>query len=175
MLLAFLLIATLACHWVLFVITLPWARVCHDVEHSCHDRRCPLDLRACRWAKSDGVLGLFDSKMAVFAAEGAPCVHRARHHLDLAVSTPPFPSAFQLDRYFVKDGLWYSTCQAGWPAVLAAFSVIGLPMWLATPVIGIAMIVAFRRLAREIVSRKAVPWSGRTGCRAVRALRPTVS
>lgn len=61
---------------------------------------------------------------------------------------PPLHESFRQLRVVVKEGIWISAYQPGWPALLSLFERIGAPLWIVNPLVGGANLLAFFALAR---------------------------
>lgn len=69
---------------------------------------------------------------------------------------PADPGLVQQAYLFSKDGHWVSQYLPGWPAVLAAFAALRLPMWLAAPGCVAAMLTVLGIAARRVSGRADV-------------------
>lgn len=65
---------------------------------------------------------------------------------------PPVPDAFASNHVLIKDGKWVSQYPPGWPIIIAGVTSLGLPAYVASPVMALLLLLGFARLARELVS-----------------------
>jgi hypothetical protein len=71
----------------------------------------------------------------------------------LWVDPPPLRDAFRLIRFIDTDTQWISAYYPGWPAVMAAGKLVGLPLWTMSPIIGVLLLVVYYVLAKEVVGK----------------------
>ena len=70
-------------------------------------------------------------------------------HLRLWNPPPPDPQLFDQNYLVVKQGIWVSQYQPGWPAILALFEAIGLPAWIAAPTCGALLLIVLGAALRQ--------------------------
>ncbi len=71
----------------------------------------------------------------------------------LTMPAPPVPDAFNLDLMSLEAGRWFSPVPPGWPAVLSAGVIFGVP-WLVNPVLAGICVLLASVLLREIYPRR---------------------
>jgi hypothetical protein len=67
-------------------------------------------------------------------------------------SLPSVPDVFASPRVLIKDGKWVSQYPPGWPIIIAGVTSLGLPAYVASPVMALLLLFGFSRLTRELVS-----------------------
>lgn len=77
----------------------------------------------------------------------------------LWLDPPPLVEAFRSFRFFDVGDKWVSQYSPGWAMLMAPAGALGLPLWIVSPLIGAATLVAFFTLARRYVSRESA-WIG---------------
>jgi hypothetical protein len=66
----------------------------------------------------------------------------------IALPAPPVPEAFNFLHIMIYQGKWYGIMNPGWPALLAAGEMVGLP-WLVNPLAGALALLVFLAFFRE--------------------------
>ncbi|MBI2956066.1 MAG: hypothetical protein HYY26_02015 [Acidobacteria bacterium] len=104
------------------------------------------------WVALDGMPHVPDEAGYIF-----PAKYLATGRLYLPV--PPEPEAFVCEFQLIEGAKWFGAVPAGWPAVLAAGFVAGLP-WLVNPLLGGAAILLAHLFLRRLYDREVADGAG---------------
>jgi hypothetical protein len=73
----------------------------------------------------------------------------------LFAEQPPVQDVFSTVYLIEREGRWLGQYPPGWPALLASWQLLGLPVWLLNPVLGAASIFVLFRIAAQTMDRSA--------------------
>jgi hypothetical protein len=77
-------------------------------------------------------------------------------HFRLWWPAPPDPALFTQQTLLIRDGRWVSQYLPGWPAIIALFEIVRLPLWLTAPVCGVGLLLVLWKALRLECSSNAL-------------------
>ncbi len=111
------------------------------------------------WLAFDGFASSADEYGFLFGAE---TMQRGR----LVNPIPPDPALVKQAYLIARDGHWVTQYLPGWPAILALFTAMRLPTWLAAPACALAMLALLGRATSRVSSRRDVAGLATIACAA---------